>query len=275
MEGTVTPRSQFATWPVDRAGYAVLVGGAVADRAGDDGIFELASIAKLFGAMTAMIALEEGSLDLDEAAGPPGSTVRHLLAHAAGYDFDSDRIIAGVGARRVYSNTGIEEYASHLEDRTGMAYSEYLRLGVLEPLGLTETVLYGSPAQGMRSSVDDIATFAAELMRPTLVSEETLRIARSPVFEDLAGVLPGIGRFDPNTFGLAIEVKDGKHPHWAGRRTSPETFGHFGGAGTFLWVDPTIDVAVVALTDRGFDSWAMQVWPEFSDLIVGQHEARG
>lgn len=273
MDGTVTPGSQFEAWPVDRAGYAILVGGQVVERGGDDGVFELASIAKLFAAMTAMIALEEGSLDLDAAAGPPGSTVRHLLAHAAGYDFDGDQVVAGVGVRRVYSNAGIEHYAEHLEDRTGMSYSEYLRLGVLEPLGLTDTVLYGSPAQGMRSSVDDIAALAAELMRPTLVSAETLRMARSPVFEDLAGVLPGIGRFEPNPFGLAIEVKGAKHPHWAGSRTSPETFGHFGGAGTFLWVDPTIDVGAVALTDRGFDSWAMQVWPEFSDLVVDQYGA--
>ncbi|MEX2423378.1 MAG: serine hydrolase domain-containing protein [Acidimicrobiia bacterium] len=264
----MTPAEQFATWPVDRAGYAVLVAGREVDRDGDSGVFDLASIAKLFAALTAMVALEEGSLDLDAPAGPEGSTVRHLLAHATGYDFDTDRIVAEVGARRVYSNVGIERYAEHLAERTGMSYSEYLRIGVLEPLGLDNTELYGSPAQGMRSSVADIAALAAELMRPTLVSADTLVMARSPVFPELAGVLPGIGRFDPNPFGLAIEVKDGKSPHWSGSRTSPETFGHFGGAGTFVWVDPRIDVAAVALTDRGFDSWAMQVWPEFSDLVV-------
>ena len=264
----MTPEAQFATWPVDRSGFAILVGGSEVARVGDSGVFELASIAKLFAALTAMVALEEGSLDLDAPAGPEGSTVRHLLAHAAGYDFDSDRIVARVGARRVYSNVGIERYGEHLADRTGMSYSEYLRIGVLEPLGLGETELYGSPAQGMRSSVADISRLAAELMRPTLVSSETLRVARSPVFPDLEGVLPGIGRFDPNPFGLAIEVKDDKYPHWSGRRTSPETFGHFGGAGTFLWVDPRIDVAAVALTDRGFDAWAMDVWPDFSDLVV-------
>ena len=264
----MTPGEQFATWPVDRAGFAILVGGEEVATDGDPGVFELASIAKLFAALTAMVALEEGSLDLDASAGPEGSTVRHLLSHAAGYDFDSDRIVAAVGTRRVYSNVGIERYADHLAERTGMSYSEYLRIGVLEPLGLEHTELYGSPAQGMRSSLADIAALAAEMMRPTLVSPDTLAMARSPVFAELAGVLPGIGRFDPNPFGLAIEVKDGKSPHWSGRLTSPETFGHFGGAGTFVWVDPLIDVAAVALTDRNFDLWAMQVWPEFSDLVV-------
>ena len=269
------PEEQFAAWPVDRAGFAILVGGNEVARDGDSGVFELASIAKVFAALTAMIAREEGSLDLDAPAGPEGSTVRHLLAHAAGYDFDSDRIVADVGARRVYSNVGIERYAEHLAQRTGMSYSEYLRIGVLEPLGLADTELYGSPAEGMRSSVADISALAAELMQPTLVSADTLRMARSPVFPELAGVLPGIGRFDPNPFGLAIEVKDDKHPHWSGRRTSPETFGHFGGAGTFVWVDPRIDVAAVALTDRGFDSWAMGVWPEFSDLVVEAYGGEG
>lgn len=269
----MTPEEHVGTWPVDRVGYAVLVSGEVVEQSGDTGTFELASIAKLFAALTAMIALEEGSLNLDAPAGPEGSTVRHLLAHAAGYDFDSDAHLAAVGSRRVYSNTGIEVFADHLAAATGMSYAEYLGLGVLEPLSLGDTVLHGSPAQGMRSSVADIARLAAEFMRPTLVSEKTMRMARSPVFPELGGVLPGIGRFDPNPFGLAIEVKGEKSPHWSGRRTSPETFGHFGGAGTFLWVDPVIDVAAVVLTDRAFDSWAMDVWPDFSDLVVEVHRS--
>lgn len=267
----MTPAEQFATWPVERAGFAILRAGEVVERSGDDGVFELASIAKLFAAMTALIAIEEESIDLDEPAGPEGATIRHLLSHSAGYDFDSDRIVAGVGARRVYSNTGIDRYAVHLEQRTGMAYGEYLRLGVLEPLGLNDTVLYGSPAQGMRSSVADVAALTAEFMRPRLVSEATMEMARTPVLPDLGGVLPGIGRFDPNPFGLAMEVKGVKSPHWSGSLTSEATYGHFGGAGTFLWVDPSIDVGAVALTNRSFDVWAMRVWPAFGDLVVRHH----
>lgn len=259
---------QFENWPVDRAGYGVVRAGEIVEQLGDSGRFELASIAKLCAALTAMIAIEEGSLDLDAPAGREGATVRHLLAHAAGYDFDSERTIADVGTRRIYSNVGIEKYAEHLAQRTGMTYSEYLRLGVLEPLGMRETELYGSPAHGMRSTVGDLCRLAAEFQRPTLVSSETLRMATSPVFPDLGGVLPGIGRFEPNPFGLGIEVKGEKSPHWSGNRTSPATFGHFGGAGTFLWVDPTLDLAAVALTNRPFDIWAMRSWPEWSDLLI-------
>lgn len=262
----MTPFEHAAGWPVGRWAAAVI--SMETEVAGEDALFELASVSKLFAAMTAMVAFEEGSLELDAPAGPPGATVRHLLGHSSGVDFGSDRLIAGVGERRIYSNTGIEWYADHLARVTGMPYDEYLGLGVLEPLGLERTVLYGSPAHQMRSTISDLARFAEELMRPTLVSVETLDLFRTPSYPDLAGVLPGIGRFDPNPFGLAIEVKGAKKPHWTGGRTSPRTYGHFGGAGTFLWVDPDRQVAAVGLTDRSFDRWAMDAWPEFSDLVV-------
>jgi CubicO group peptidase (beta-lactamase class C family) len=147
LAAAVTPAEHFATWPVDRAGFAVVTSDGTVESEGDRGVFELASIAKLFAALTALIALEEGTLDLDAPAGPEGATVRHLLAHASGLDFDGDRIVTAVGARRVYSNSGIERYAEHLAERTGMSYSEYLRMGVLDPLSLDDTALYGSPAR--------------------------------------------------------------------------------------------------------------------------------
>jgi CubicO group peptidase (beta-lactamase class C family) len=53
-----------------------------------------------------------------------------------------------------------------------------------------------------------------------------------------------------------------------GEVNSPETFGHFGGAGTFLWIDPVADIALVALTDRVFGPWALEVWPSFADSVL-------
>ena len=52
------------------------------------------------------------------------------------------------------------------------------------------------------------------------------------------------------------------------RRTRPATFGHFGGSGTFLWVDPPLDRALVCLTDRDFGPWALEAWPAFSDDVI-------
>jgi CubicO group peptidase (beta-lactamase class C family) len=81
-------------------------------------------------------------------------------------------------------------------------------------------------------------------------------------------VLPGVGSFDPLDWGLGFELRDGKDPHWTGSRNSPRTFGHFGGAGTFVWVDPDLDRAVVCLTDREYGPWALDAWPPFSDAVI-------
>jgi CubicO group peptidase (beta-lactamase class C family) len=87
-------------------------------------------------------------------------------------------------------------------------------------------------------------------------------------FPGLVGVLPGVGRYDPLDWGLGFELRDGKAPHWTGSANSPGTFGHFGGAGTFLWVDPLVDVATVVLTDREYGPWALEAWPGFSDAVL-------
>ena len=87
----------------------------------------------------------------------------------------------------------------------------------------------------------------------------------------LSGIIPGLGRFDPCPWGLGCEIRGGKTPHWTGTANSPATFGHFGGAGTLLWVDPVHAVAAVALTDRPFDEWsatALEVWPQFADAVL-------
>src|SRR3989442_15888906 len=46
--------------------------------------YEWASVTKPVTALACLVAAEEGTIDLDEPAGPAGSTVRHLLAHASG-----------------------------------------------------------------------------------------------------------------------------------------------------------------------------------------------
>jgi CubicO group peptidase (beta-lactamase class C family) len=259
-------------WPVDTVSAGVTDPKSTLGVAGDpEWITGIASVAKLLVGLTALVAVEEGTVDLDEPAGPEGSTVRHLLAHASGMAFDVDRPIARPGRRRIYSNTGIERFADHLAARAGMSFHEYLRLGVLEPLGMVHTELRGSPAHAVWSTVTDLVSFSRELLRPTLVSAETLADATGPHFPDLAGVLPDVGRFDPNPWGLTFEIRGDKEPHWTGRRNSPATFGHFGGAGSFLWVDPDARVATVALTDREFGPWALEAWPRFSDAVLERY----
>lgn len=260
---------QVDAWEVPSAAAAVIGRrGELGSRGDRERVYRLASVTKLMTALACLVAAEEGVVDLDEPAGPPGSTIRHLLAHASGLPFEGDGPpLARPGTRRIYSNAGFEALAVAVAERAEMPFGEYLHAAVFAPLGLGAE-LRGSPAAGAHASLADLVRFARELLAPTLVSAETLAEATSVQFPGLAGVLPGIGRYDPLDWGLGFELKDRKEAHWSGSRTSPQAFGHFGGSGTFLWVDPTPGIACACLTDREFGPWALEAWPRLSDAVL-------
>jgi CubicO group peptidase (beta-lactamase class C family) len=260
---------QVESWPAETVAVGVLRGGAeVATHGPRDQVLPWASVTKPVTALATLVAAEEGILDLDDPAGPPGSTVRHLLAHASGLPFDGTAPIAQPGQRRIYSNTGFDVLGQVVQAAAEMPFAEYLRAAVLGPLELRSAVLRGSPGAGLQGSLDDLLRFGGELQRPRLVAPETLAEATSVQFPGLVGVLPDIGRMDPNDWGLGVELRDEKRPHWTGNGNSPRTFGHFGGTGTFLWVDPEADVALACLTDLQFGPWALEAWPKLADAVL-------
>jgi CubicO group peptidase (beta-lactamase class C family) len=55
-----------------------------------------------------------------------------------------------------------------------------------------------------------------------------------------------------------------------GSRNSERTFGHFGGSGTFLWIDPSVGAACACLTDLDFGDWAEDAWPRLSDAVLAE-----
>jgi CubicO group peptidase (beta-lactamase class C family) len=255
-------------WGADAAAVGVLrVGELVARHGEPDREFRWASVTKPAAALATLVAAEEGVLDLDQPAGPEGSTVRHLLAHASGLPFEGSAPIAPPGRRRIYSNTGFEQLAETVAGAAEIQFDEYLRAAVFEPLGMGAE-LRGSAAAGIHGTLDDVLALARELQSPTLVAPETLAEATSVQFPGLGGVLPEVGRFDPNDWGLGVELRDAKQPHWTGTRNSGRTFGHFGGSGTFLWVDPEARLACACLTDRPFGPWALDAWPRLSDAVL-------
>ena len=264
-------------WPVDHVGAAVITDAGVEHVGELDRPYALASLSKPITAWAIMIAVEEGVIDLDgplrHVAAPEGATMRHLLSHAAGFAFDGDQPISAIERTRTYSNTGIERAADELAAEAAMPFVTYLDEAVIAPLGMTSTRLDGSPAYGITSTLADAITFASELRRPTLLARSTVDEMIQPQYPSLAGIVPGVGRFDRCPWGLGVELHGDKSPHWMGRANSPATFGHFGGAGTMMWVDPLADVAVVALTDRRFEQWsaeALQLWPAFSDAALAE-----
>ncbi len=267
-------------WPVRRGGAAVVTPSDVQEQwvEGTDRSAELpiASVTKLLTTMAALAAVEAGHVDLDQRVDQEGATVRHLLAHASGLPQNQGRR-RPIGERRIYSNVGFRLLAEVVADAVGTSFEGWLGSAVLDPLGMRATRLAeregieDDPAAGAVSTLGDLVLLArclldrgAPVLGPELFAEAT-RVQ----FPGLAGLIPGVGRFDPCDWGLGFELRDEKRPHWIGERRSPGAFGHFGASGCFLWVDPEVDLAAAAVTDRDFDDegWAMTTWPAWSDRL--------
>ena len=89
-----------------------------------------------------------------------------------------------------------------MQDATGIEFGEYLREAVCEPLGMPSTRLLGPAGHGARSSVDDLARFARDMLCPTVLCR-----MNSPTAHAVCGLLigrfvPGYGRHRPNDWGL-------------------------------------------------------------------------
>lgn len=262
----------IAEWPVPTAAAAVVgPSGVLAEHGDGRHRFALASVTKPVAARAAHVAVEEGAVELATEAGPPGATVRHLLAHTAGYSMHSAETMAEPGKRRVYSNYGFGVLAETIEAATDISFGRYLTEAVFEPLAMSDSTLDGGAAAagyGVTSTVADLAAFAGDLLRPRTVSAQLHAEATSVQFPGLDGVLPGFGVQRPNDWGLGFEIRGDKSPHWTGSSNSGATYGHFGQSGTFLWVDPGVDLALVVLTDRDFGKWAYELWPALSDEVL-------
>jgi CubicO group peptidase (beta-lactamase class C family) len=264
-------------WPVRTVAAAVVGRDGVLATHGDTAHrFALASVTKPLVARAVQVAVEEGAVDLDTPAGPPGATVRHLLAHASGLAMLEDKVLAKPGARRIYSNVGFAVLAEALEAAAGIGFGRYLAEAVFEPLQMADSTLDGgAPAAGFgaTSTVADLARFAADLLAPVTVSPDMHGQATSVQFAGLDGVLPGYGVQRPNDWGLGFEIRGSKTPHWTAADNSPATFGHFGQSGTFIWADPVAGLALVTLTDRDFGDWALPVWPALSGEVLREFGA--
>ncbi|AZA11859.1 serine hydrolase domain-containing protein [Corynebacterium gerontici] len=250
----------FVDFPAPNVAAALIAGDRSETLGDTKRVFELASVTKLLAAYGFLIACEEEVFELDTPCGP--ATVRHLLAHASGVGFKEGDATKEPEQRRIYSSYGFELLASELERLSGIRFADYFHEAVCEPLGMKDTELWGSPGHEARSTVDDLAAFARELLDPTLLHPDTLAEAFSVQFPDLDGVVPGYGMQKPCPWGLGFEIKGEKQPHWTGENMPASTVGHFGQSGTFLWLVPEQGVATVMLSDKPFGAWAKPLWAE-------------
>ena len=267
--------SLLESWPANTISVAAIGPDGAVHRFGDtSAIFSLASITKLFTAAGVHLAVEEGSVELGQdvpalldGETSRGATVADLLAHAGGFG-PAGKILDDPGRRRIYSNGGYELLASVVEAGTRMSFESYLNEGLFAPLQMSATTVPGSPAFAGKSTVEDLLAFVRGL--PALLADPTIEAMTSAYLPELIGVLPGYGRQTPNLWGLGPEIRGTKQPHWTGAGNSPATWGHFGQAGTFLWVDPIREMVLITLTDKPFGDWAVPLWPVFSDAVIDE-----
>ena len=264
------------SWPANNVAAGVVDGAKISTIGDTNRVFELASVTKPLVAYAVLIAVEEGVFELDTPLGPPGSTVKHLLAHASGVGFSSREPERAPGGRRIYSSAGFEILADAIAEESGIDFPDYLHEAVFGPLGMKDTRLHGSAGHGASSTVHDLLLFAGEVLHPTLIDAQTLTAATSVQYPELAGIVPGYGMFKPSAWGLGFEVKGVKgleREHWMGTELPADTIGHFGQSGTFLWIHRPSMRAMAVLTDYAFGQWAKPLWSETNDEVWKALEA--
>jgi|DEB0MinimDraft_10_1074344.scaffolds.fasta_scaffold00773_7 CubicO group peptidase (beta-lactamase class C family) len=258
-------------WPVPHAAAVVVDSeGELAVRGDTSTPRPLASVTKPLTAAAVLASAAAGHLDLDEPAGPTaaeGATVRHLLAHTAGLGFDAGSRTIPPGTRRTYGNWAYEVLGDLVAAREGRPFPAVLRDRVTGPLGMTTTVLEGSPAWGAEASAEDLGRFVRELLAPRALGPDVHAALTTPAYPDLAGVLPGFGRQRPNPWTLGLERRGAKDPHWGGP-LPPDTVGHFGRSGSLIWAAPGPGLGLATLSGRDFDAWAADGWPALAAALV-------
>jgi CubicO group peptidase (beta-lactamase class C family) len=211
------------------------------------------------------------------------------------------------GTELIYSNTGYGILGRIAEAVTGRDFWDVAWENVFEPLELHDTIarpgpeldrrigrvrdVYGQgrptesynsqywrdlaiPWGGLYGSPDDSVRFAATFLRKGdgfILPELAQEMITDQVHGLKGEVQAARVKWPVACWGLGWEIKGTKTRHWTGNLTSPQTFCHFGAAGTLLWADPTIDLAAAIFANRAtFHLWPFVPprWATLSDALV-------
>ncbi len=210
------------------------------------------------------------------------------------------------GERLRYSNIGPGIAARAAETVTGTDFLTLTNQRILQPLGLRNIVLSpgdrfddriatlqepgnpgteresynspwwrssGLPWGGYYGTAKDMVRFGASFL-PGEQSPLSPDAKRAMVTDQVNGVPGGVESmytiWDPGFWGLGWEVKGTKPRHWTGSKTSPDTWLHWGFAGTLAWVDPTRELGVAVFATRSVVSqWMFKPprWITMSDNL--------
>lgn len=257
--------SLMSDWPANSALviYSSSEGESLAEGDREE-IRSWASVTKLAVALGVARVVQRGESKLSDPMGPPDATLAHMLAHASGLGAEQAESIRPVGQRRIYSNVGIDlAVAGVLRDREP---AEWLDEEVFAPLDMRDAHLAGRASSGAVGSLNSLVTLGRTWLEGEFLFASTRELFTTPFLPELAGVVPGFGRFDPCPWALGPEVHGAKN-HWMGREFSPRAFGHFGQSGALVLVEPDLGVVVAAAASEPFGPWASALWPRWSDRV--------
>jgi len=293
-----------------------------AGAARDGSLFALASLTKPMVAAAVLVAAEEGALDLAapvayhlaEYAEPARSTItaRHLLAHASGLPEIARDVpplevkpVHPPGTRRVYSNEGFHVLGELLTRATGIAYRDYVREAVFEPLGMDaylplpeseagralavaepglvgqglqlfnapEWRARGTAAGGAFATAEAVGKLLSALLAGggPLLSAQTVAEMWTVQWPGLEGGLESYPKMQCPDWGLGVNIRALGYPHWCGDAVSPATISHFGASGTLAWADPAAGLGLVCLASHStYNGWMMRPgrWADLSAAVL-------
>ena len=137
--------------------------------------FPIASVTKQFTAAAVLICRNRGLLALDDPVAdylPDAGlrrevTVRHLLNHTSGVEKGTP-----AGAEFAYSNDGYRLLGRIVATVSGRSYGEFLRVNIIQPIGLTNTHLVPGVAGNNDTAGDNgaaglLVSSAADLLQWT------------------------------------------------------------------------------------------------------------
>jgi CubicO group peptidase (beta-lactamase class C family) len=304
-----------------------------------DTIFLIASLTKPIVCATAMLLMQDGLVCLDDtvasfvpefaANGKEAITLRHLLTHTSGLPDQLpqspalrrqqrpvEEYVAAAcqfeplfpaGTRVSYQSTGILMLAQVIEKVTGRKVRDFLREGLLRPLGMSDSTLglpdsgmeraalslpaqfpagstdvgddwntpywrdFGAPWGGLHSTVEDLGRFLTHVLGDTpgpLSPAARQAMVRNQLPAGAAKPSP-----DACDWGLGFMLADS---HF-GDLVSPDTFGHIGATGTMYWADPRTHLALVILTNqpavlRNPAREYQHLFPRFSNAVAAALE---
>lgn len=200
-----------------------------------------------------------------------------------------------------YSNLGYGILGIILERVTGQSCADALQQLVLTPLGIRG--LLGDAGQAGVANIADVRGRHRGTELETFNSPfwRSLALPWGGLCTDAAGALALIDAFLPHNnflshatrddathnqtsqlaggfmapllwtdcpWGLGVELRGQKTPHWMAPCYAADSFGHSGSSGMLVWADPTHLLRVVVLGARAADGgWLLRQGPVLTELL--------